>query len=98
VTNIVKHAAATEARVTIARTGQEVAIEVHDNGKGFVLEPPGGNHSKPRGFGLIGIGERTRLLGSEPAIQSAPGQGTTIKVTLRLDRSHAATDSHSHRG
>jgi signal transduction histidine kinase len=90
VTNIIKHAAATEASVTVTRTDGGVTVTVRDNGKGFV--PDGG-----RGFGLISIAERARLFGGEPQIHSAPGQGTTIQMTLEVDAVHGARDTDSAR-
>jgi signal transduction histidine kinase/streptogramin lyase len=86
VTNIVKHADATEACVTVRRNNGFVDVSIRDNGKGFV--PPHGS-SEARGFGLIGIAERARLFGGEPQIQSAPGQGTTIHMTLDVHATHA---------
>jgi len=84
VNNIVKHAAANEAEVTIKKQGQQVAITIKDNGKGFSAR--GANPGEPgkRGFGLIGIAERARLLGGRPMIESSPGLGTTIRLTLPL--------------
>ena len=84
VTNIVKHADASEASLTIKRTPRGVAITLRDNGRGFVRDD---RQAAPgRGFGLVGIAERARLLGGEPIIESAPGQGTTIRITLAASR------------
>jgi ligand-binding sensor domain-containing protein/signal transduction histidine kinase len=83
VTNIVKHAGASEAAVTITKAQHAVVITLRDNGCGFV---PNGSH--PSGFGLIGIAERARLLGGEPLIESAPGMGTTITITLATGGEH----------
>lgn len=80
VTNIVKHADATEASVTMRRDNGVVAVTIRDNGKGFVHHNASNNDT--RGFGLIGIAERARLFGGEPQIHSTPGQGTTIQMAL----------------
>lgn len=75
--NIVKHANATEADITVSVREHEVVIEARDDGRGF---SPG---SRPAfGLGLTGIEERTRLLGGTSAIRSAPGSGTVLVVTL----------------
>ena len=97
--NIVKHAKATACRLTAHRTGQIITLEITDNGCGFVnaergtqnaeLETFSTPHSALRtpqagGFGLLGMAERVRLLDGQWQIQSAPGAGTTITITLRV--------------
>jgi ligand-binding sensor domain-containing protein/signal transduction histidine kinase len=81
VNNIVKHAKATEAMVVIKNEDDEVAVTIQDNGRGFSPDLDGG--SSRSGFGLIGIAERARILGTRPEIHSAPGRGTTITLKLR---------------
>jgi signal transduction histidine kinase len=103
-TNIVKHAAASEARVTIKRAARSVAIAIEDNGRGFAREELAGlgagmvaggvSGAGKGGFGLQGMAERARLFGGEPIVQSAPGRGTTIRLTLDVDDSHAPHDDH----
>jgi ligand-binding sensor domain-containing protein/signal transduction histidine kinase len=85
ITNILKHAAATEACITMTREPRGVTITIRDNGRGFVVSG-GQDHSGCRGFGLIGIAERARQFGCEPIIHSAPGRGTTISITLTVTR------------
>lgn len=72
------------ARVAITRDAQGVAVTIEDNGKGFVPETANAQHTNAGGFGLIGIAERARLLGSEPLVSSAPGAGTTIRLHFDL--------------
>src|SRR5262249_23045916 len=79
--NILKHSGATQAEIHLTVNESEVLLAVHDNGRGFT---PDGNGSGRAGLGLQGIAERARILGGEPAIHSAPGQGTTVMV--RIDR------------
>jgi signal transduction histidine kinase len=79
--NIVKHAKATEARISVARTGDSVRIAVRDNGIGFIATAaPGPGHS----FGLFTIRERLRGLGGRCDVESAPGAGTTVVLTAPL--------------
>ena len=83
VNNVIKHSAATEARVTVRRDDGRIVLTVRDNGRGFVpemiqLDPLAG------GFGLVGISERATLLGGHATIQSAPGRGTTIDISIDL--------------
>ncbi|HKQ73436.1 MAG TPA: two-component regulator propeller domain-containing protein [Blastocatellia bacterium] len=76
--NIVKHAGATETQVVIKRHEHAVLVIVSDNGRGF------DNAERGKGFGLIGIAERARMLGGDLVIHSAPGDGVTIKMELSL--------------
>jgi two-component system, sensor histidine kinase LadS len=80
--NIVKHAQATAAEVSIHRSAQNLIIVIKDNGQGFDLAKV--SRRKDRGFGLAGLAERARLLGGKETLQSQIGQGTTITITLNL--------------
>jgi signal transduction histidine kinase len=80
--NILKHADASAARITMKRLNDQLNISVEDNGKGF-------NASEElmratHGFGLQGIGERARLLGGTMKIESDPGKGTKIVIAIKL--------------
>ncbi len=83
--NIVAHAAATEAQVLIKRNAQHVEVKIQDNGKGFAPGATPDTGTTRRGFGLIGMAERARLLGSDYQITSLPGQGTTMTLTINLE-------------
>jgi signal transduction histidine kinase/ligand-binding sensor domain-containing protein len=80
--NMVKYSAASRASVTVERDGDRLELTVRDNGKGFDAAALMKADSKARGFGLIGIVERSQFLGSNPVIQSSPGQGTLIKLIV----------------
>jgi signal transduction histidine kinase len=77
-TNIAKHAQATQVEVTLEREGGSVVLTVRDNGRGFEA----GGARKPGSFGLVGLRERAYLLGGEVTVRSAPGEGTTVEFTL----------------
>jgi signal transduction histidine kinase len=76
--------------VTLSYLGDVVTLDVHDDGRGF--EPglaPGGSAatSDPTaapgaGLGLRGMRERVERLGGSVAVESAPGEGTTVGVSL----------------
>lgn len=79
--NVVKHAAATQAYVTIQKQPQAIVMTIEDNGKGFDPELRPGDHG---GFGQISLKERARILGASLLVQSAPGKGTTVIVTMAV--------------
>jgi signal transduction histidine kinase len=77
--NIVKHAGATRASVTLDLLRQPVSLVIQDNGTGFELR----DGSPPStGIGLTGIRERAHALGAEAQIETSPGKGTRIRVEL----------------
>jgi signal transduction histidine kinase len=82
-TNIVKHANASQVTVKFQVYPAQVSLSIEDNGQGFnpaeVLRQDG-----PHGWGLLGIQERSLLLGGHYAIDSAPGRGTRIRVSIPL--------------
>jgi signal transduction histidine kinase len=96
VSNTVKHSGASRAVLTIRATPRDLHVIIRDDGKGFVPETPPARGPYGRGFGLVGMAERVRLLGGKWEIQSAPGAGTTIIIRLLrvngLD--HAGAESH----
>jgi signal transduction histidine kinase/ligand-binding sensor domain-containing protein len=84
INNIVKHARATEATLTVKRSDSSVELEICDNGQGF--NPAlvvSGDGSRP-GFGLTGMAERVRMLGGDYSIRTYPGQGATITIRLNI--------------
>jgi signal transduction histidine kinase/ligand-binding sensor domain-containing protein len=83
VSNILKHARATEARVRVRRQPGGVEVTIRDNGQGFdPSRAAAGDGPQRGGFGLLGIAERVRMLGGHLHIQTAPGRGTAIRITL----------------
>ncbi|MPY89695.1 MAG: hypothetical protein GEU99_17455 [Luteitalea sp.] len=82
--NVVKHARAATATVTIRRDGQALEIGVRDNGHGFVSRPSSSTPLGHGGFGLTGIAERVRMLGGTHTMTSSPGEGTTVHIRIAL--------------
>jgi signal transduction histidine kinase len=80
-TNVLKHANATEAVVSLAYAPDQLSIEVRDNGHGMAL----GNGHGP-GHGLIGIRERVRLYDGEMTTSTPAGGGFLLRVRLPLTR------------
>ena len=79
-TNAAKHARDAGVHVSIGESNEVVTILVRDDGPGFA---PGAHHE---GFGLLGLRERIELVGGTVSVQSAPGDGTTIKASLPIRR------------
>jgi PAS domain S-box-containing protein len=80
-TNIAKHADASHAEIALERDDDELVVRVTDDGVGFSPDAP----RKPGSFGLFGLRERASLMGGEASIISAPGEGTSIVVRLRVE-------------
>ncbi len=77
ISNGVRHGRATEVALELTR-GEGIRMAVRDNGAGF---KPGG--ARRRGsFGLASMRQRARALGGDLTVQSAPGEGTLVEVTL----------------
>jgi signal transduction histidine kinase/ligand-binding sensor domain-containing protein len=74
--NVLRHAEATSASLTVTRTGASLRLILQDNGRGFAATGEG----KGSGLGLIGIQERAEALPGYATIASVPGQGTTVTV------------------
>ena len=81
-TNVVKHAAASRASVRLAVTGEQLVIEVRDDGSGGA-DPAGGT-------GLTGLSDRVEVSDGTLAITSPPGRGTVVRATLPVDVPGAA--------
>jgi signal transduction histidine kinase len=75
-TNVVKHAGAERAEVSARASQGMLRVEVRDDGKGGAA--PGG------GTGLVGLQDRISALGGNLRIESPPGGGTRVVVTLPL--------------
>jgi signal transduction histidine kinase len=80
--NVVKHAQATRVSVLVYRRPDSVALVVEDDGQGFDVTTV--HKTTSEGLGLLGMRERVSLLQGELVIESAPSEGTTIKVTLPI--------------
>jgi len=71
--NALKHARATKFRARLSFDSHAVRLELHDNGRGFVVDCANGE-----GIGLIGMRERAEQIGATLAVTSKPGKGTKI--------------------
>lgn len=81
INNILKHAQATTASVTIRHSAHSVRITVYDDGKGFDVSKKIGV-SVPKGYGLTGLAERIKVFGGSLRVDSVPDGGSTIRIIL----------------
>lgn len=81
VNNAVKHAKAKSIFVQLVKNDQRLTLMVEDDGEGFDLR----GLSKSRGIGLSNIEMRTKVLGGELNIDSAPGRGSVVTVEIALN-------------
>ena len=77
-TNIAKHACATEVRIEVSRRDSMLEMIVRDNGRGF------NEHISRRGNGLGSLRNRASTLHGEFEITSLPGKGTTVRFSGKL--------------
>lgn len=90
--NVRDHSGADTVVVTLSDSGDVVQLDIVDDGRGFVPDPErlaAGAGLDPStlsegGYGLAAIGERLRELGGRLVIESAPGDGTAVSISLPL--------------
>lgn len=94
--NVLRHAAATEVRVALGRDAMGLVLTVRDNGVGMQGETG-------TGAGLAGMGERVAAAGGRLDLDSRPGRGTTLTIAVPLlagaalpDGTHAANHVQHH--
>lgn len=93
--NTLKHAAATAVDIIIGGDDQRLLLEIRDNGRGFGPLPAGA--PPPSGLGLVSMRERVDNLGGALEVETSPGKGTTVRVTLELGNGdNGKSDPHPH--
>jgi PAS domain S-box-containing protein len=88
-TNVARHADATEIRVSIKLDGDSLRVHVSDNGKGLPRQS-----GERKSYGILGIRERAQTLGGRADIYSPPEGGTTVEIVLpaaRFQKTEGAT-------
>jgi signal transduction histidine kinase len=76
--NIVKHAGASEVRLSMSFRESHLTVSIQDDGRGFV------SPEKPTGHGLTNMKQRLEEIGGSCRIESRPGEGTTILIYLNF--------------
>lgn len=82
--NCSRHAHASIVRINVRQETDSLELSIQDDGKGF-------NQSRERGLGLLGMHERVEHLGGTFRIESEPGAGVLIDISLPLKAAQAAT-------
>jgi two-component system sensor histidine kinase UhpB len=73
--NIIKHSAASMARIELKVDDEKLVLTIEDDGRGFTP------HAGP-GLGLSGMRERAAIIGADLTIESHPGEGTKVQLNL----------------
>ena len=77
-TNVSRHADANKVKVTLEQKGQELILSIEDNGQGFEKE----NIATKDTLGILGMRERSQMMGGNYEIISIPGKGTTVIIAV----------------
>lgn len=83
-TNVARHAHATQVTIGIHQEAGAIRLEIGDNGVGFDVDAQ--PQYRSGGLGLVGIRERVTLVGGQCTVESQKGHGTRIRVQLPLKR------------
>ena len=81
-TNVVRHARATEVSVSLCKRGMNLILEISDNGCGISPE----QIASPEAYGLMGMQERARICQGDIEITGRPGSGTILILSVPLDK------------
>jgi signal transduction histidine kinase/streptogramin lyase len=82
--NVVKHSKASECTIVIQKSESTCGLTIQDDGCGFSPAQTTGVSDPNRGFGLLHMAERVRLLHGSMDIVSSPGNGTTLHITFPI--------------
>jgi len=95
--NALRHASASEIRVSIAKLDGYLRLEICDDGRGFRLPDRMNVLAEEGHFGLIGIVERVDQASGDIDIRSQPGEGTTITAVIPVIGEEKASDQNDQR-
>ena len=82
-TNVLRHAQATEVAITVKQESGEFWLTIKDNGRGITESEKSGVHS----LGLLGMRERAHLIGAQIDITGIEGKGTLVAVRIPISKS-----------
>ena len=81
-TNISRYAQASQVQVSLGYSGNDLGVEVRDNGRGFLAA----DVQRAKTYGLLGMRERAMALGGHLDIISVPGEGTVVGLTIPIHK------------
>jgi signal transduction histidine kinase len=81
-TNVARHANATQVRIRLAEEDGILTLKIRDNGRGITAE----ENSAINSLGILGMRERSLLLGGELTVSGVPAFGTTATVRIPVTR------------
>jgi PAS domain S-box-containing protein len=81
-TNVARHSNASKVKAVLTKETDKIVLTIKDNGKGIEKK----QIADPKAFGIIGMRERAHFLGGEVRVNSAPGKGTSITVSIPLTK------------
>lgn len=84
-TNVAKHAQASQVAVKLNYADDMVTLAVEDDGRGFNAQVRKSNTDKPKGIGLVGMQERLELLNGWLTIESKPGRGVRLEACIPFE-------------
>jgi signal transduction histidine kinase len=80
-TNVVRHAGATEVSISLCERDGRIILEVSDNGRGATVQ----DIDSFTAYGIMGMRERAAMCNGELSVIGIPGKGTTVKLSLPRD-------------
>jgi len=89
-TNIIKHARASEMQIILHRIELRVTLMINDNGKGFIFDPSCYKHRN----GIQNIRERVALLNGSFELKSQPNAGTSLRITIPYKTGNGKNTNH----
>jgi signal transduction histidine kinase len=84
-TNVARHAQASQVKMSITEISGAIQMEISDNGKSFHVGKAL-TARNPHRLGLVGMRERVEMVGGTLTIESAPGQGTIVRAEIPFNR------------
>ena len=85
-TNIIKHAEARSITVTAAYNTDTLELQVQDDGKGTVMQDITGEENSNKSLGLRNMHNRAKMVGATFSMESVPGNGTVIKLSIPFNK------------
>jgi signal transduction histidine kinase len=89
--NAKKHSQATKVSIGLTARQGTLFVEIRDNGVGFDIETTRATYDQRTSLGLINMDERARAVGGRCTLDSAPGQGTAVRVQIPFEHAIEGT-------